>query len=68
MATLDKLSVAERILLFLFEKSPDWADRMVLDDERLQALSAERDRGERSFSVLRARSANGDIGINRTAD
>ena len=36
MATLDRLSVPERILLFLFEKSPEWADRMVLDDERLQ--------------------------------
>ena len=67
MATLDRLSVAERILLFLFEKSPDWADRMVLDDERLQALSAERERGQKSFSVHSAGSVNGDTGTNRTA-
>ena len=67
MATFTRLSVPERILLFLFEKSPEWADRMILDDQRLQALSEERGARPSAFSATPGQSANNGSGAERTS-
>ena len=40
----------EHLRRFLLERSPDWVDRMILDDEKLEKLAGERRRKAEQFA------------------